>query len=158
MASTANKLNEVQRLQVKSLILKLDGRGWSQFQIRDELKRQLGVEISQPMVSIYRKQVWQETTTDFHANKEHAVPIKVEQLRDIRREAWSAWERSSEDASKVVLEFANQTEQVGIDDYVTSEVMLKRIETKEGRLPDNAYLTTILKTLEQERQLLGLDP
>src|ERR1019366_7042931 len=110
------------------MIAKLDGRGWSLWQIKDELKRVLAVEISNPMVCIYRKQIYAEATKDYADNKKNNLAIKLEQLKDVRREAWLAYDRSMLDAEKVVTEFGNQTEQVGFDDYVTSEVMLKRIE------------------------------
>ena len=157
-APTANKLNDIEKQQVKAMIAKLDGRGWTQHMMRDEIQRRLGLNISQPMVGIYRKQVYADISRDYAESKANSRDIKLEQLKDVRREAWTAYDRSMLDSEKVVEEFADATEQVGFDDFVTSEHRIKRIVTREGRLPENAYLTTVLKTLEQERQLLGLDP
>ena len=154
---TNNKLSEPQKVQVKALIAKYDGRGWTQHMIVEVIKRQLGISISQPMVGIYRKQMLAETAKAYRGNWEEMVAQKVEQLRDVRREAWDAWVRSSEDAQKLVEEYGQVKEAVGDGDYVTSEEMIKRVITKEGRLPDNAYLNTIMKTLDAERELLGLD-
>lgn len=145
------------KLRVKSLIAKYDGRGYTQTMIVGLLKRELGVDISQPMVGIYKRQVWQELARDYKHNRDEAKAQKLEQLRDVRREAWDAWVRSSEDARKTVEEYSQGKEQVSPDDYITSEELVKRVETREGRLPDCAYLNTIRQTLKDERDLLGLD-
>lgn len=155
--ATTNKLSEAQKVQVKSLIAKYDGRGWSTYMLVDVVKQKLGISISQPMVAIYRKQMLAETAKEYRGNRQELVAEKIEQLRDIRREAWDAWVRSSEDARKTVEEYSSGKEQVSPDDYVTSEELVKRVETREGRLPDNAYLNTIRQTLDDERKLLGLD-
>lgn len=154
----ANKVQgEIQKAELLHLIAQLDRRGWSQFQVRDEVKRQMGLELSQPMIGIYLRQIREQYAKATKAEREAQVREKLEQLRDVRREAWVAYERSMEDTHKVVEEFATDREYVGIGDFITSESMVKRIVTKEGRLPDNAYLATIMKTLDAERALLGLD-
>lgn len=154
----ANKIkSKTQKLEILQLVAKLDRRGWSQFQIRDEVERQFGTSFAQPMVSRWLKEIREEYRKTIMAERREAVAAKVEQYRDIRREAWLAWERSGEDAKKLVEEYSTSSESVGVDDSVTSEELIKRIITKEGRLPENAYLNTIMKTLEAERELLGLD-
>ena len=158
VSKSTPKLTDGEKLKVKALALKLDGRGWTQTQIRDSIKRHLGIEISQPMVGIYLKQAWAEAKKDWDERSRDAVEEKVAQLREVRREAWKAWFRSMQDADKHVEEYATTKEQVAPDDFVTSEDLLKRIETKEGRLANNAYLQTIRGTLKDERELLGLDP
>lgn len=42
-------------------------------------------------------------------------------------------------------------------EYAGGLELVKRIEGKEGRLPDNAYLATILRTYEIENKMLGID-
>lgn len=149
--------SETEREQVLAFVAKLDRRGYTQFDIKYELQRELGIDVSQPMISIYLKQIRLRYREQQIIERRVKVNEKVEQLRDIRREAWDAWRRSSEDATKMVEEFGSEMEAVGQDDYVTSERLLKRISTSEGRLPDNAYLQTIRAALKDERDLLGLD-
>lgn len=154
----ANKIkSETHKLEILQLVAKLDRRGWTQFQIRDEVERQFGTSFAQPMVSRWLKEIRQQYRETMISERREAVAAKVEEYREIRREAWLAWERSGEDAEKLVEEYGVVSEPAGFDDSVTSEVLIKRIITREGRLPDNAYLATIVKTLEAERELLGLD-
>ena len=153
-----NKIkSETAKLEILQLVAKLDRRGWTQFQIRDEVERQFGTSFAQPMVSRWLKEIREEYRKTMMAERREAVAAKVEQYREIRREAWLAWDRSGEDTQKLVEEYGMSSEAVGVDDSVTSEQLIKRIITREGRLPENAYLATIVKTLEAERELLGLD-
>ena len=102
------------------------------------------------------------------------VQHKLAQYAEIRRVAWEAYDRSHLDAEKVVEEFGPAVEDddddkpngkpsekyaVGYDpnSMKDSEVRIKRIMTREGRLPANAYLQTIMETLAAERKMLGLD-
>lgn len=154
----ANKIvSKAQKLEVLQLVAKLDRRGWSQFQIRDEIAKQLGLSVSQPMVSRWIGEIKESYRQTILAERREAVEAKIEQYKEIRREAWLAYDRSMNDHEKLVEEYGVSSEAAGMDDFVTSEQLVKRIITKEGRLPENAYLTTIMKTLEAERELLGLD-
>jgi hypothetical protein len=79
----------------------------------------------------------------------------------IREEAWEAYERSKQDTDKSVEEFVPcPSDDKPAPKKGSREGSLLRIsivKTREGRLPANEYLSTIMKTLEAERQLLGLD-
>jgi predicted transcriptional regulator len=112
-----------------------------------EIAEALGV--SQPMISYDLKIVRRRYIESQIANRAEQVALKLEQYHEVRSEAWAAWERSKADAGNVVEKFA--------DSLGKGEQRIKRIVVREGRLPDNAYLTTIMKTLEAERHLLGLD-
>ena len=154
-AATSNKLSEVQKTNVKALIAKYDGRGWSTYMLVDLIKNKLGIAISQPMVAIYRRQMLAESAKDYKDSRQEAKAQEIEQLRDIRREAWAAYERSMKDAEKEVEEFATYPDDGS--SAAGSEVRIKRITTREGRLPSNQYLQTVMATLQAERELLGLD-
>jgi len=136
--------------EVKSLIAKMDRRGWTQYEIKEGLKDR-GIDLSQGMISNYLKKIREEYREVMFLNRKEKVEEKLAQYREIRKEAWEAYDKSRENAEK-------EQEEFGLDgDMEGSEVRIKRILTTEGRLPDNAYLTTIMKTLESERALLGLD-
>ena len=150
--AAAKALSKTDSYAMNLRIAKLDRMGWEQFDIAHE------VGISQPAVSLRLKRIRESYWREICADRKMKQDEQEMQLRDVLRAAWMGWLRSQKDAEKEVKEFANQTEQVGFDDFVTSEVMLKRIKTKEGRLPDNAYLGTVLKTLAQMAELRGLNP
>ncbi len=91
-------------------------------------------------------------------SKAAMVQEQLDKLADVRRNAWEAWELSRGIFRKSVNEYA--LGKSGNADDGTLEESLRKIRTiitKEGRLPENAYLSTILRTFEAERQLLGLD-
>lgn len=140
--------------EVKSLIAKMDRRGWTQYEIKEGLKDK-GIDLSQGMISNYLKKIREEYREVMFLNRKEKVEEKLAQYREIRKEAWEAYDKSRENAEKEQEEFATiPTEDEGLEG---SEMRIKRILTTEGRLPENAYLTTIMKTLESERALLGLD-
>ncbi|MGA9669961.1 MAG: hypothetical protein WBQ94_12175 [Terracidiphilus sp.] len=143
-------------MRVKALVTKLDSRGWSQWQIRDELKRELNIEISQPMVGIYRRKVIEEARASYLKDRKDADTIALNALYEVIREAWRAYDFSLGNAEKSVNEFGFDSEKIGHDDYITSEHLIKRVQTVEGRLPENAFLTTILKAHSQIADILGL--
>ena|ERR1700734_1406307 len=152
----APKLTQVQQATAKRVIAKLDRRWWTQTQIRDELKREHGIDISQPMVGIYKRQLHKEIVEDYKREKKDADAEMVDRLCEVIRNAWHAYDLSMADETETREEFADQSEQVSPDDYVTSERRIKRIVTVAGRLPENAYLTTVLKAMAQIADIRGL--
>jgi hypothetical protein len=137
--------SETDSARIDAEIAKLDGRGWSQWDIAQS------VGMSQPMVSMRLKRMREAY------NRKEAKEIngtrnqQLDQLRDVRREAWLAWNRSMSDAER--QEFGPLKDLEG--NLLGDEVLLKRVV--EGRLPENAYLNTVMSTLKAERELLGLD-
>lgn len=83
------------------------------------------------------------------------VQEQLDKLADVRLEAWKAWERSQLKAEKVVEELGCVEDDDG--GFAESLHRMRIINTVEGRIGENAYLVTILRTFEAERQLLGLD-
>lgn len=148
---------ETEREAVMALVAKLDRRGWSQFQIRDEVEKAFGLRFSQPSISNMLKELRERYRQHQIHERREAVHLKIEQYAEIRREAWLAYEKSMEDEHGEVEEFADDVEDVGMGDRITSERRIKRIVSRKGRLPANQYLTTIMQTLQAERDLLGLD-
>lgn len=157
MAGT--KHTKGQRLEIKSIVATQDRRGLSMTEIAEVLRERHGYSMSPQMVAGYRRQVWEEYNKRNKDNREAMMEEKREQYRMLRKLAWEAWDRSQENATKVVEESQAVVVPVGGDasGALESAERLRRIVTCEGRLPDNAYLKTILETLEAERQLFGLD-
>lgn len=133
------------------LVAKMDRRGHTQHEIAIATNR------SQPAISQDLAIIRQRYRESMLKSQGDLVQEKLQQYKEVRRIAWLAYDRSMEDAEKEVEEFGTIREEDGSGDYSTSEARIKRITTREGRLPANAYLTTIMQTLEAERKLLGLD-
>jgi hypothetical protein len=127
---------------------RLDRRGYSQ----REIASRVGVAPSQVCydLKLLRKR-YQDTQL---AERSAAVAEKLEQYREVRREAWEAWDRSKDNKEKEIKEkISNLAQQA---EPGTGE-KLKAVITTEGRLPGNEYLRTIVQTFQDERELLGLD-
>jgi predicted transcriptional regulator len=80
------------------LMARMDRRGYSQYQIA----RHLG--ISQPQVCYDLKEIRKRYTEAISEEYRAKVEEKRQQLREVRVEAWRAWEKSKADARKVTEE------------------------------------------------------
>ena len=67
------------------------------------------------------------------------------------------WPGCSNVFHAVLSPFAEVAGSAGIGEFAASEVAIRRVTTREGRLPDNRYLQTIVNALDAERKLLGMD-
>lgn len=141
--------SKTERHERMALIAKLDKQGWHQHAIARE------VGVSQPMVCILLKKIRKQYNESQYADRAEKVAEKLTQYRDLRMEAWEAWQRSKGDAYEVVEEFADNCQVIG--EAETDGQQIKRIVSRSGRLPNNSYLQTILQTLQAERDMLGLD-
>lgn len=146
----AKTTNIAQREDHIELVGRMRLRGYTQ----TEIGKALG--ISQRMVSYNEAIVRKRMKERLQLDHDTLVKEKIAQYEDIRREAWAAYDKSQADAQKEVEEFATHNDEDG-GSLLSSEVRIKRITTREGRLPSNAYLSTIMATLQAERELLGLD-
>jgi hypothetical protein len=147
--ATNKTRSKTQREERLTEVAALHRRGMKQTEIAK------AVGVSQPQIAYDLRIVqarYQATQLDDHGA---LVAEKLAQYRDIRCEAWAAYDRSKEDADMVVEEFVDANE---ADTREGSERRIRRVVTKAGRLPGNQYLLTIMRTLEAERELLGLDP
>lgn len=152
------KFTRAERENVLVLVTKYRNRGYTQHEVRQKLEDDHGVVVSQSMVAKYEKRVierYQKLQVKLAAQ---TVEQKLEQLAEVRKEAWEAWERSKLDARKRTKEVTPAYDFVDSDGTLRqSEERIKIIRTVEGRLPSNQYLQTVLATIEQERAMLGLD-
>jgi predicted transcriptional regulator len=149
-------------------------RGYTQ----SVIARELG--ISQAQVSYDWKQLRQELR-ESRADKDvkDAVDLQLEQLAEVKMEAWRAWEKSKEDARRVEQEEwpvrtcvkcdgKGQIKVVGPSKAMTTCLKCggkgetggpgKAVTEVEGRLPGHQYLEAIIKCLKEEAELLMLYP
>lgn len=124
---------------------------------QEEIARITG--LTQPAVNTRLKKIKKRYIASATEHFQQMVGRKMAQYRDVRREAWEAYDLSKKDGQRIVEEYApvDSDDEEDTSTLQGSERRIKRIVTTEGRLPDNSYLVTILKTLEAERAMLGLD-
>ncbi len=149
--------SQMQDAQVKTLIAKLSCRGYSQWQISDEVERQLGVKLHQTMISKKQAALRQELKDERLKERRDQVDQLLDQYNEELRECWRALDKSWEDEESLTEEFADCKEEVAPDDYVTSEQRVKRIVAKKGRLPASQWMGQIQAIHKAVRELLGLD-
>jgi hypothetical protein len=144
----ANKRTATEREEALAEVAKWDRRGAS---ARD-IARRMNVSHTQVNydLKIIRKRYAESTLLERGA----AIQEKISQLREVREQAWAAWEHSKENRERSVKEKVTE----GGANAGQQAERLKVIMTTEGRLPENAYLLTVLKTLEDEANLLDLFP
>lgn len=169
--------SKTEKEAVLAEVAKLDRRGHTQHEIRKALAATFGLKVGQPMVSIYLKEIRTNYVREQSEQRAELVAEKIEQYREVRREAWAAWERSKKNSTRKVSERSPPPPQKEVPDErgmvgkfkggfkrkdaaepAESLRLLKEIVTQEGRLPANEYLATVMKTLDAECKLLGLEP
>lgn len=126
------KLSREERDRAMGEVAKLTARGYRQ----EEIARRL--DLSQSMVSYYLQRL-KKTAFELGADELTARRLKVlRELEEVRREAWEAWEKSKEKVELFVID---------------GEVVEHTVETPG----DAKYMAAIVKAIESERELLGLD-
>lgn len=113
-------------------------RGWTQTRIAEELK------VSPATVAYHWKKIVRGSRAIRDRNIESLITVKLEQYSEIIREAWDAWERSKQDAVKVMTE--------------SSAFGSKDRETRENQCGDPRYLLVVKQCLDSMSNLLGLNP
>lgn len=180
------KFTPSEREAVLNEVARLDRWGYSQEQIGKKLAEAGFATVTGGMVCNYLKEIRERYRNAAMVERHEAVLEKLALLREIRREALEAWERSKEDArrrvEKKVPPLSIDTSDLGKDAEAKRgktkgkkgkkpklvqrpvspeeerEMLISEIvDTIEGRLPANQYLATVLDTIKSERELLGLD-
>jgi len=158
--------------EVLSVVAKYHRRGYTQQQIREKLKSDVKLEVSVPMVCNYVKEIrkrYAATTQETHAA---LVAEKVEQFNEVIREAWDAYERSKEDVQKrhVKRDLRKVPKDAPVEKVRSKNTRFKSTEQeieeilkvvqvmtmREGRLPANEFLLTIIRAHELQMKLLGV--
>jgi hypothetical protein len=138
MSTAGPKRTRTQREADLAETARLDRMGFSQ----REIAERIGVSSVQICFDLRKLRKRYVEQANVHAGER--IGELLASYRDVRREAWLAWQKSWEDAERV-------SERVGgnAGDSVTT--------TREARLPGAEYLHVILDTYAGERKLLGLD-
>ena len=171
-ASTRNDHSEDDREMVRVLVARMHRRGHTVAEIADQVGRSLRRHAPGYGESGVRKVLRElrENLTAVRPERTYAAMVeeKVEELREVRKEAWAAGEASKGDVVRVVNEDVKPradptprgrrgNDPDGAAAVRAELVRVRRTTTTEGRLPDSAYLAVVLKTLDAEMKLLGLD-
>ncbi len=144
----SRKRTETEREADLAEVARLDRRGWSQREIAERMN------VSQQQVCYDLKMLRRRYAAAQKPETAAAVEEKRQQFREVRKEAWDAWERSKENREREVKEKISGI--LGGEASATQK--LKAVRTIEGRLPENEYLRTILMTLREEAELDALYP
>lgn len=143
LEESARKVTEkATRILVRSDIAKLMRRSWSISDIANKLKM-TEYEIQKEWKVIV-KQVRQDQDEDVKGK----VALVLEELREIKREAWESWERSK-------LDFIRKLDE---DSDSSKFSRRKSATTRETKNPGNEYLKTIIQCIDKECELQALNP
>lgn len=150
--------SKYQVAQDRAHILQLLRRGYGVEQIAEHLGLPEKVVLQD-----YRYAIKQVAKNQLEDAKE-LVAAKMLEYAEIKKEAWDAWERSKGDRERKTDEESGYLEEEDNEGYEDSQGKIppkafkKRTQMKEGRLPSNEYLRTILDCIKAERELLGINP
>ena len=159
--------------EVLAVVAKYHRRGYEQKAIAVQLKSELKLDLSQGMISNYIKEIRKRYATSTQDTHAALVAEKVEQLNEVIAEAWSAYERSKDDVRKVTREKALRkpkeevvVEKVKLKGHSRRKTTEQEVEailttvkvmvTREGRVPANEFLLTIIRAHELQMKLLGV--
>jgi predicted transcriptional regulator len=166
-ASTRPKVPRSVPMKGMVQVAMMDRRGYDIHEIADRLG------ISEDAVQKSIEEVHTRYMNEVMAQRAALTAEKRVQLRELRKEAWEAWERSKGDRERTVTEtrpgaLCQKCKGQGKDAKVRGRVChqcsgtgrmkdsKKVIQVHEGRLPSNEYLKTIIETLREEAELLQL--
>ncbi len=172
MAKSGPK-HETKTLRYEHLakVARYDRMGWTQAEIAIE------TGVSQPQICNDLKKVRQQYIESMNEDRRILIAEKVAQLKDVRAEAWRAWEAAKAERRTTTREMMTvpvkapeppphrrgQRPSQGPPDREGGKGRGKKLATLrvtskvEAGLPGAEYLILVLKTLEAERELLGLD-
>ncbi|MBW4552609.1 MAG: hypothetical protein KME35_16100 [Aphanocapsa sp. GSE-SYN-MK-11-07L] len=148
MAKTGPKRTKIQQQLDQAAIAELTLKGWTQLQIAQHL------ELDQSTVSRDLRAIQEQwkanALRDFDADK----TAELENLKQLKREYWAAWERSQADREISSLE--KLATGCGAEHQALGRVKVSnRTEQRNG---DPAFLNGLVKIVELESKLLGLFP
>lgn len=165
--------SETDRALTLEVVAKYDRRGYTQLQIVEMVQKERGITLSQQGISLYLKQIRESYKQRVIEHQQDMLAEKLAQYAEIRREAWLAYEKSKEDGVSILTEKApgipvvlntgplKPGEKPGRRDHPETLAgtlqLLKEVVRREGRIPANEFLKTIMATLDAECRLLGLE-
>lgn len=142
-ASTAQKTKGDLQLREQQLyeVGRLDRMGLTQTEIAERLG------ISQPQVSYNLKQIRERYFDAMIEDRAVLIAEKREQLRDLYKEAFLAWEKSQKQKRKLTTKEGQRGEQL----------FQEEIEEVTDTPGDPQWIALLADLVKQEREMLGLD-
>lgn len=140
---TQPKRSDIQRKLDRAEMMKLLRRGWSKTQIAEKLG------VHQTMISYDYKLVMKEVIANQTKDALFLRAKALEELAEVKKEAWIGWDKSKELHRKKVIEEYDKG-----DD---SPMSTKTVDTTEGSLPGSHYLNIILNCIAKEAELTGIN-
>jgi predicted transcriptional regulator len=120
------------------------------------------IGVSKQQISYDLKRIRERHLKSCLEERAAKVAEKLEELRDIRVEAWQAWEQSlgniaDELAERILAQIRAKVERCGkLKDQINS-ALLDGIKVEVTGKPNTECLRIILACIRQERELLALD-
>lgn len=140
--NSGHKRTDVQRELDRAEMMKMLARGATRRQVAEKL----GVSVEQ--VGHDYRIVMRELAGEVAEDVQVIRQVKLEELAEMKREAWQAWEKSKEQKVRVTRStFENER---GIREQVT--------EQRDGSCGDPRFLAVLDRVITAERELLGLNP
>lgn len=168
----APKLTKTQQEEVMAAIAQFDRRGYDQRRIVKALREKGIAQLSQPAVLYYLKKIREEYRDVTRAERQTMIREKIEALNEVIATAWEGYDKSCKDGQKRVTEKVRPpAEPVAPEEPKNGKRVRQRspeaevketlqrikvIMTREGRIPANEFLQTIIKATELQCKLLGL--
>jgi predicted transcriptional regulator len=138
-----NPRNPIKELR-KSSVVSLMRRGYTQQEVADEL----GIPYRTVM------NVWYDARAEMRSRREvetkEQVQLMIDELEEVKREAWKEWERSKLDAVEVHQKRGRKSSKAP-QSQETNQIT-------KGRLGDPRYLTIIQNAIDAQAELLALYP
>jgi hypothetical protein len=158
MPSTGAKRSPQQRERDLELISEGVVEGLTQIEITgrlNALRSPDGYTLTPQQISRDVQLLVQRWRKQGMVNLEAARDRQIAELRQVRRVAWAEWRRSGEEKQSTETEISTSGNP---DPTAPPAAQRQRARSrKEGRLRDPRYLEAILRSLEKEARLLGLD-
>jgi hypothetical protein len=143
MPAAGPKRTRTQREADLAETARLDRMGFTQ----REIAERIGVSSVQICLDLRKLRKRYVEQANVHAGER--IGELLASYRDVRREAWLAWEKSWEDVERVTVRVC------GSDPF--ADVVTTTTTVRDRRLPGAEYLQLVMDTFASERRLLGLD-
>lgn len=141
--NTINKLNDYQRAKVKEIIAKVLLSKGNQAQAIKKIEKELAIQISQPLVSYYAKELEKEWLAASQRDISEIKAGEVAFLDNLSKEVYSEWKKSKRNA---------ETKTRGTN----SKGRFSSFKS-QGRTGNPDYINNLVNISKRKADLLGMD-
>lgn len=141
--NTINKLNDYQQAKVKEIIAKVLLSKGTQAQAIKKIEQSLNVQISQPLVSYYARELMKEWLESSQKDVAEIKAGEIAFLDGLSKEVYAEWKRSKKNA---------ETTTKGTN----SKGRFRSFKT-QGRTGNPDYINNLINISKRKADLLGLD-